>query len=74
MCKSMNNINKKYKYNQSILKELTIKYKVTADFVRKALSDTRLSEKAENIKKDYYKAERTLNEVTQVVLNNTINQ
>lgn len=71
MCKSTN---KKHKYNQSILKELASKYKVTADFVRKALANTRFSEKAENIRKDYYKAERTLKEVTEVVLNNTINQ
>lgn len=74
MCKGMNNINKKYKYNQSILKELAKSYQVTTDFVRKSLSGSRLSEKAESIKKDYHKAERTLNEVTQVVLNNTINQ
>lgn len=67
-------MNKKYKYNQSIVKELCKQYQVSASAVRKALSGERTSDRSEAIKKDYYKAERALNEVTKVVLNNVINQ
>ena len=71
MCKGKN---KKYKYNQSIVNELSKSYGVTPDFVRKALAGDRLSNTAESIKKDYYKAEKAVNEVTKAVLNNVINQ
>ncbi|MFJ1473190.1 hypothetical protein ACILE9_02880 [Capnocytophaga cynodegmi] len=71
MCKGKN---KKYKYNQSIINELSKSYGVTVDFVRKALAGDRVSNTAEDIKRDYYKAERAVNEVTRAVLNNVINQ
>ena len=67
-------MNKKYKYNQRIVNELCKKYNVSADMVRKSLNGGRQSETAENIKKDYYKALSALNKVTDVVLDEIINQ
>jgi hypothetical protein len=67
-------MNKKYKYNQRIISELCRKYNVEADTVRKSLRGDRQSETSENIKKDYYKALKTLNNVTDVVLKEIINQ
>ena len=67
-------MNKKYKYNQRIISELCRKYNVEADTVRKSLRGDRQSETSENIKKDYYKALKTLNNVTDVVLREIINQ
>ena len=67
-------MNKKYKYNQRIISELCRKYNVEADTVRKSLRGDRQRETSENIKKDYYKALKTLNNVTDVVLKEIINQ
>lgn len=67
-------MNKKYKYNQRIISELCRKYNVEADTVRKSLRGDSQSETSENIKKDYYKALKTLNNVTDVVLKEIINQ
>ena len=67
-------MNKKYKYNQRIISELCRKYNVEADTVRKSLRGDRQSETSENIKKDYYKALKTLNNVPDVVLKEIINQ
>ena len=67
-------MNKKYKYNQRIISELCRKYNVEADTVRKSLRGDRQSETSENIKKDYHKVLKTLNNVTDVVLREIINQ
>nr|DAY26205.1 MAG TPA: ubiquitin associated domain protein [Caudoviricetes sp.] len=67
-------MNKKYKYNQRIISELCRKYNVEADTVRKSLRGDRQSETSENIKRDYHKALKTLNSVTDVVLKEIINQ
>lgn len=73
--KTMNkNTNKKHKYNQSIIKELVSVYGVSCSAVRKAINGDRTSATAEAIKKDYYKAEKALKDVTKAVLNNVINQ
>ena len=65
--------NKKYNYNQRIVSELCKKYSAAADTVRKSLRGDRKSETSENIKKDYHKALKALNEMTDVVLENVIN-
>lgn len=67
-------MNKKYKYNQRIISELCKKYNVEADTVRKSLRGDRQSETSENIKKDYHKTLKALNNVTDVVLKEIINQ
>lgn len=67
-------MNKKYKYNQSIIKELVSVYGVTESAVRKALNGDRTSATSDAIKKDYYKAKKALEAVTKTVLNNIINQ
>lgn len=67
-------MNKKYKYNQLIISKLCKKYNVEADTVRKSLRGDRTSETSENIKKDYYKVLNALNKVTDVVLEEIINQ
>ncbi len=66
--------NKKYKYNQSIIKELVNAYGVTESAVRKAINGDRTSATSEAIKKDYYKAKKAIEDVTKAVLNNVINQ
>jgi len=66
-------MNKRHKYNHSIVNELAKKHDRSISAVMKALNGERKSEVSEDIVKDYKKAVKALNEITPVVLNNILN-
>lgn len=63
----------KYVYNQSVIKQLIEKYQVSESAVRKAINGDRQSAKSEEIKKDYYKATRAVDNVVPTIIKEVIN-
>lgn len=53
--------NKKYTYEQSIIKALVEKYKVTPVYIRQCLSGHSKSFTADKIKTDYFELEKKMN-------------
>ncbi len=66
-------MNKRHKYNHSIVNELAKKHNRSISAVMKALNGDRKSEVSEDIVRDYHKALKAINEITPVVLNNVLN-
>ncbi|MGG5507932.1 MULTISPECIES: hypothetical protein [unclassified Myroides] len=64
---------KRNEYNQVVIIQLSKKYKITEDYVRRCLSGGRDNLTADAIKKDYNKAVKALNDVQKVVLDSIIN-
>lgn len=63
---------KRNEYNQVVIVQLSKKYSITEDYVRKCLSGVRDNMTADAIKKDYNKAVVALRKVQEVVLNSII--
>lgn len=64
MCKNTKKENRgRYIYNQSVIKQLVDKYRVSESAVRKAINGDRQSATSEDIKKDYHKATRAVENV-----------
>jgi hypothetical protein len=61
--------NKKYTYDQGIIKALAEKYSVTPFYVRQCLSGFSHSNTADNIKLDYTLLEKKLNATYAVFIN-----
>lgn len=68
----MEKIKKRNEYNQSVVNQLSKKYRITDDYVRKCLSGVRDNKTADEIKKDYNKAVNALKKMQEVVLNSII--
>lgn len=61
--------NKKYTYDQGIIKALAEKYRITAFYVRQCLSGHSSSATADNIKLDYKTLEKKLKATYTVFIN-----
>lgn len=70
--KYMEKIKKRNEYNQVVILQLSKKYSITEDYVRKCLSGVRDNMTSDAIKKDYYRAVIALNKVQEIVLNSII--
>ncbi|AJA67353.1 hypothetical protein MYRA21_0109 [Myroides sp. A21] len=68
----MEKIKKRNEYNQTVIIQLSKKYRITEDYVRKCLSGVRDNQTADAVKKDYNKAVIALKKVQDVVLNSII--
>lgn len=68
----MENNKKRNEYNQVVIVQLSKKYKITEDYVRKCLSGVRDNQTADAVKKDYHKAVVALKKVEEIVLNSII--
>lgn len=66
MCKGTK---KKNKYNQTIVKQLAIRYSVSVSMIVKSLSQTRTSEKAKDIYKEYWRISSVIDNVTEAMIN-----